>query len=89
MLCLNNQPDYDNDNDEHDDQMTTKQRPPHHKEWFDIYGELFARLRDFYVIEEDKNDPICNCNIEESGYSQDWARRIVKETSDKYQCIDN
>ena len=60
-----------------------------HKEWFDFYGELFARLRDFYVIEEDKNDPICNCNIEESGYSQDWARRIVKETSDKYQCIDN
>ena len=60
-----------------------------HKEWFQFYGELFARLRDFYLIEEDQDDPICNCKVGEAGFSEEWAQKIVDETADKYKCVDD
>lgn len=59
-----------------------------HKEWMDFYGKLFARLRDFYVIEEDPMDPICNCKVKEEGFSNFWKQRIVEETGTKYKCED-
>ena len=60
-----------------------------HKEWFQFYGDLFARLRDFYVIEEDQDDPICNCKVGEAGFSEEWKQKIVDETADKYKCVDD
>jgi len=60
-----------------------------HKEWFQFYGELFARLRDFYVIEEDPSDPICNCKVMEVGMASTWKARIVEETGSHYKCVDD
>mmetsp|Transcript_562 Transcript_562/g.861 ORF Transcript_562/g.861 Transcript_562/m.861 type:complete len:605 (+) Transcript_562:81-1895(+) len=57
-----------------------------HNEWMGFYGVLFARLRDFYVIEEDSSDPICNCKVGEQGFSEFWKERIVEETGTKYKC---
>lgn len=59
-----------------------------HKEWFQFYGELFARLRDFFVVEEDPDDPICNCKVKEVGYDDKWKARIVEETGSHYECED-
>lgn len=58
-----------------------------HREWMDYYGEIFARLRDYFVIEEDATDPICNCKVKEVGIPDEWKRRIVEETGSKYECI--
>lgn len=60
-----------------------------HKEWMMFYGELFARFRDFYTVEKDPTDPICNCKVIEREISDEWKERIVKETGDKYQCGDD
>jgi Dipeptidase len=60
-----------------------------HKEWMMFYGDLFARLRDFYIVEKDPSDPICNCKVIEREMSDEWKQRIVKETGDKYQCDDD
>lgn len=60
-----------------------------HKEWMEFYGNLFARFRDFYVIEEDLSDPICNCKVREEGLTDDWKGRIVKETGAHYKCEDD
>jgi hypothetical protein len=57
-----------------------------HNEWMGFYGVLFARLRDFYIIEEDSSDPICNCKVGEQGFSEVWKERIVEETGTKYKC---
>jgi dipeptidase len=60
-----------------------------HKEWMDFYGSIFARLRDYFVIEEDPSDPICNCKVNEGGIPDTWKKRIVDETGSKYECIDD
>jgi dipeptidase len=60
-----------------------------HKEWMDFYGSIFARLRDFYVIEEDPADHICNCKVKEEGFPDTWKERIVEETGTKYKCEDD
>ncbi len=60
-----------------------------HKEWLDFYGALFSRLRDFFVIEEDPSDPICNCKVKEEGIPVAWKERIVEETGTKYRCEDD
>jgi len=56
-----------------------------HKEWMDFYGKLFARLRDYFIIEEDLNDPICNCQVKEQGFTNEWKERIIDETGTKYK----
>ena len=60
-----------------------------HKEWMSYYGEMFARLRDYFIIEKDPTDPICNCQIKENGFSDEWKKRIVEETGAKYKCVDD
>jgi len=60
-----------------------------HTEWLTFYGQLFARYRDFFVIEEDLNDPICNCKVKEGGFSDGWKDKIVTETGDHYECLDS
>jgi len=60
-----------------------------HKEWFQFYGELFARLRDFFIVEEDPEDPICQCQVKEVGYDDQWLARIVEDTGDHYKCADD
>ncbi len=59
------------------------------KEWLDFYGQLFARYRDYFIIEEDREDPICNCKVKASGFSDEWKARIVEETGEHYKCLDD
>ncbi len=59
-----------------------------HKEWMEFYGQLFARYRDFFTIEEDEKDPVCNCKVKEVGFSDAWKEKIVKETGEHYECLD-
>ena len=59
-----------------------------HKEWTAFYGQLFAKYRDYFIIEEDQNDPVCNCKVNENGFSDDWKATIVEETGDHYKCLD-
>jgi dipeptidase len=60
-----------------------------HREWFEFYGKLFAKFRDFFVIEEDKDDPVCGCRVKEGGLSQEWREKIVKDTGKHYECLDD
>lgn len=59
-----------------------------HKEWMEFYGEMFARYRDFFTVEKNDQDPICNCKVKESGFSNEWKEKIVHETGEHYECLD-
>ena len=60
-----------------------------HKEWMGFYGEIFARYRDFFTVEKDEDDPVCNCKVKESGFSDEWKEKIVHETGEHYECLDD
>jgi hypothetical protein len=57
-----------------------------HKHWWNMYGKLFARFRDFYVVEEDLSNTACNCKVGEEDFSDSWKERIISETGDRYLC---
>ena len=59
-----------------------------HNEWMQFYGNLFARYRDFFVIEEDEGNPVCNCDVKEKGFSDEWKEKIVHETGEHFECLD-
>jgi hypothetical protein len=56
-----------------------------HGRWFDLYGELFVRFRDYYTIVALQNDPLCGCEAKEPGLSEAVKKRIVDETGDRYK----
>jgi dipeptidase len=56
-----------------------------HSRWFDLYGELFVRFRDYYTIVPLQNDPLCGCEAKEPGLSEAVKKRIVDETGDHYK----
>jgi dipeptidase len=60
-----------------------------HREWMDFYGHIFARYRDFSVIEEDKEDPVCNCKVNENGFTDAWKEKVIQESGKHYQCLDD
>jgi dipeptidase len=60
-----------------------------HKEWTAFYGELFAKYRDYFIIEKDENDLVCNCNAKEVGFSDRFKAKIVEDTGDHYECLDD
>lgn len=60
-----------------------------HKEWFEFYGDLFARFRDFFVIEKDPYDPVCNCVVKEVGFSDAWKQKIIDDTGYHYECMND
>mmetsp|Transcript_13572 Transcript_13572/g.15089 ORF Transcript_13572/g.15089 Transcript_13572/m.15089 type:complete len:571 (-) Transcript_13572:2-1714(-) len=56
-----------------------------HSKWFNFYGELFVRFRDFFEIVEDHQNPGCGCKVKENGMADSWKKRIVNETKDHYE----
>jgi len=60
-----------------------------HAHWLEFYGVLFARFRDFFDITPDTDDPICNCRVKETGFTEEWKEVIVKETGSRYECLDD
>ena len=58
-----------------------------YKVWFEFYGQLFVRFRDFYTITALPDEPVCGCQATEPGMSSDVQGRIVKETGDHYKVL--
>ena len=60
-----------------------------HRAWMNLYGDLFARFRDFYSITEKEGNAACSCEAKESGLSETMKKRIVDETGDHYRVIED
>ena len=58
-----------------------------HQLWWQFYGELFVRFRDFYNIVPKEDEPVCGCEAQEPGLSTTMKQRIVKETGDHYRVV--
>jgi len=56
-----------------------------HALWFDFYGYLFARFRDFFDIVPNSDNPGCGCEVKETGFTDEWKQRIVDETGSHYE----
>ena len=54
------------------------------KEWFELFGNLFVKYRDGYVVTPDPVETSCGCNPVSAYYPQQWYDRIVKDTKDHY-----
>lgn len=59
-----------------------------HNIWVNFYGQLFVRFRDGYELQENKDELACGCTISQSGYSNNWYKRIVEEDGDHYKETD-
>lgn len=59
-----------------------------HKYWFQVYGKLFARYRDYYTIVPKDGEPSCGCEAREPGLSDEVKERIVAATGDHYKVAD-
>jgi dipeptidase len=58
-----------------------------HEQWFDFYGELFVRFRDFHDITYKEDEPVCNCDAKEPGLSEIVKKRIIDETGNHYEVV--
>jgi dipeptidase len=53
-------------------------------QWFALFGQLFVKYRDGYVITGSTQNPACGCNFADAGYPQQWYDRIVRNTGAHY-----
>lgn len=53
--------------------------------WNQLFGTLFMKYRDGYIINVDDNNQACGCAPGNAPYSLDWNNRIVKDTGDHYR----
>ena len=53
-------------------------------EWLRFYGFLFQMFHDGDITTASQDDPQCNCEVDEVGYSQAWRDRIVDEAGELY-----
>lgn len=60
-----------------------------HQKWFDFYGELFVRFRDFHDITPKEDEPVCGCDAKEPGLSEAVKKRIIDETGKHYEISTN
>jgi dipeptidase len=54
------------------------------KKWQGVFGQLFVKYRDGYVITADAMSTSCGCAPVSAGYPQQWYDRIVKDTGKHY-----
>jgi len=56
------------------------------RDWGDLFGELFVRFRDGYVVAkaDSKVSPACGCDPSGAGAPQQWYDRIVQENGQHY-----
>lgn len=60
-----------------------------HEKWMDVYGEMFARFRDFSTIVPDEENASCGCVVQEPGIAEEAKRRIVLETGTHYEVVES
>ena len=56
-----------------------------HQQWYQFFGELFVRFRDFHIITEKADEASCGCDAKEPGLSDVVKKRIIDETGDHYE----
>merc|ERR1740121_891039 len=56
-----------------------------HRQWLSFYGELFATFVDGYITVPNQQNTFSGCDKQRPPVSEDWARRIVDETGDRYR----
>ena len=61
--------------------FTVKAGDALHKLWWKVYGELFSKYRDMFVIEENTNHD-SGINVKEVGFSDHWKETIVADVGD-------
>ncbi len=54
------------------------------EDWEELFGRLFVKYRDGYVITEDASAPNCGCRSGNAAYPSSWYDRIVKDTGAHY-----
>eukprot|EP01034_Spumella_vulgaris_P027599 gene27599-34344_t len=54
------------------------------RDWGALFGQLFVKYRDGYVITENKEDKSCGCEPVAQSYSQPWFDRIAVESGDHF-----
>ena len=59
------------------------------RDWLSFYGSLFQTFHDGDITTPSANDPQCNCEVEEVGYSDQWRERIVDEAGNLYALPDD
>jgi dipeptidase len=53
--------------------------------WNNLFGTLFVKYRDGYVITPNTDDLSCACNVGNGPYPQQWYDDIVSSTGNHYQ----
>jgi len=57
------------------------------KRWQELYAYLFTKYMDGNIKTKDGNN--MNPKVSQPGYGDEWLRRIVKETGNRYKVIEN
>jgi len=57
-------------------------------QWNELFGKLFMKYRDGYIIEVDDSNQACGCAPGNAPYSAQWNDRIVKDTGSHYRIPD-
>ncbi len=53
--------------------------------WKTLFGSMFVKFRDGYVVTENKDQLSCGCSVGNEAYAQDWYDRIAQETGTRYE----
>ena len=49
-------------------------------DWNTLFGELFVKYRDGYIITQNQDDLSCGCDVGNGPYPQEWYDDIAKST---------
>jgi hypothetical protein len=58
-------------------------------DWQALFGQLFVRYRDGYIITEDTANTACGCKAVSQSYPQSWYDRIVRENGPHFAIPDD
>lgn len=57
------------------------------KDWNTLFGQLFVKYRDGYIVTANADSKACGCTAASAGYPQDWYDRIVTDTGAHYAVV--
>ena len=58
-------------------------------DWLEVFGEIFTKYRDGYLSISDADNPACGCSVTNSPYSNSWYERIVGESGQRYEIVND
>lgn len=54
------------------------------QDWQKLFGTMFVKFRDGYIVQENKENPACGCKVASQGYPTAWYDRIARDTGLHY-----